>query len=164
MGLAWRGETITFITFGHPSARAAATSLNDSDELVCDEADIAPPIRKTIERLQRFAAGAPDDFRDVEIDLSHLGAFQRKVVQACRRIKAGQARSYGELAAAAGSPRAARAVGNVMRLNRYPLVVPCHRVIGSSGQLGGFSAPEGLSMKERLLRREGVEVRRTARR
>ena len=62
--------------------------------------------------------------------------------------------TYRELATQAGRPRAARAVGNVMRRNPWPLVVPCHRVIGSSGQLTGYSAPDGIARKARLLELE----------
>ncbi len=83
---------------------------------------------------------------------------------ACRRIPWGQTRSYAQLAAVAGRPGAARAVGSVMAKNRVPLVVPCHRVIASSGQLGGYSAPQGLSLKRRLLAMEsGVKYRRESR-
>ena len=144
MAIAWRGDMLTALTFGHPSSSSAAAHLPPESRSAANR-DIPALIQATIERLQRFAAGAADDFRDVAIDLGHLTEFQRSVVNACRRIKAGQARSYGELAAVAGSPRAARAVGNVMRGNRYPLIVPCHRVIGSDGKLCGFSCPEGLS-------------------
>ncbi|KUK83504.1 MAG: Uncharacterized protein XD97_0165, partial [Pelotomaculum thermopropionicum] len=62
--------------------------------------------------------------------------------------------SYGQVARAAGSPRGARAVGGVMRLNRTPLVVPCHRVIAADGSLGGFSG--GLEMKKYLLNLENA--------
>jgi len=67
--------------------------------------------------------------------------FQRKVLVACRRIPVGKTRTYAELAAAVGSPKAARAVGRVMATNRpLPIIIPCHRVVGSAGGLGGFSA------------------------
>lgn len=156
MAVAFCGERLTRVSFGHPSFAAAAAALPPGTDVAADERDLAEPIRTTIARLQRFAAGEPDDFSDVELDLSHLTDFQRRVVKACRKIKAGQARSYADLAASAGSPRAARAVGNVMRGNRYPLIVPCHRVIGSNGKLCGFTSPQGLAMKEKLLQREGV--------
>jgi methylated-DNA-[protein]-cysteine S-methyltransferase len=104
-----------------------------------------------VERLVRYAAGEPVDFSDVPVSLDHLSAFQRRVVKACRAIPCGDRRTYGQLAAAAGSPGAARAVGQVMAGNRMPLVVPCHRVVASGGGLGGFSAPQGLAMKRRLL-------------
>lgn len=155
MGIAFRGDCLTRITFGHPSSASVAASLGNAT-LIADERELPPAITKTIERLQRFAAGKADDFLDVRLDLSELTEFQLRVVKACRKIKAGQSKSYGDLALIAGSPRAARAVGNVMRNNRYPLIVPCHRVIASNGKLCGFTCPEGLAMKERLLEREGV--------
>ena len=74
-----------------------------------------------------------------------------------RRLPAdsrGLTRTYGELAAECGSPGAARAVGSVMAKNRYPLIVPCHRVLAAGGELGGYSAPDGLKMKRRLLEME----------
>ncbi len=82
-------------------------------------------------------------------------AFQRAVIDHCRRIPRGEVLTYGQLAERAGYPRSARAVGNVMATNRVPLIVPCHRVVGAGGNLGGFSAPQGLQMKRRLLRLEG---------
>jgi methylated-DNA-[protein]-cysteine S-methyltransferase len=160
MAVSFRGDCLTQITFGHPSSAAAAAALGTEAVFVADERELSPAIGRTIERLQRFAAGQPEDFGDVDLDLSHLSEFQLRVVKACRKIKAGQSRSYADLAASAGSPRAARAVGSVMRNNRYPLIVPCHRVIASNGKLGGFSSPQGLAMKERLLEREGVSAKR----
>ena len=84
-------------------------------------------------------------------------AVPAQVVRACRKIGRGRTRTYGELAAAAGSPGASRAVGSVMAKNRFPIIVPCHRVVGAGGSLGGFSAPTGLNLKERMLALEGHE-------
>jgi methylated-DNA-[protein]-cysteine S-methyltransferase len=156
MAVAFRGDCLARITFGHPSSAAAAAALATEADFVADERQLPPAISAIVDRLQRFAAGEADDFRDVELDLGQLTEFQLRVVKACRKIKAGQSRSYADLAAVAGSPRAARAVGNVMRSNRYPLIVPCQRVIGSNGKLCGFTSPQGLAMKERLLEREGA--------
>jgi methylated-DNA-[protein]-cysteine S-methyltransferase len=111
-----------------------------------------------LERLRRYAEGEPVDLHDVPVAVDHLSAFQRRVVKACRAIPAGERRTYGQLAAAAGSPGAARAVGQVMATNRVPLVVPCHRVVASGGGLGGFSAPQGLTMKRRLLSLEETSL------
>ena len=97
-------------------------------------------------RLTDYAAGAADDFRDIEVATEGLTPFGRRVVQALRRIGYGGRISYGELAAKAGAPGAARAVGSVMSHNRVPLIIPCHRVIAAGGKLGGFSAPQGLSL------------------
>ena len=76
----------------------------------------------------------------------------------CRRIPYGRTMSYAELAAKAGSPNAARAVGNCMAGNRIPLIVPCHRVVCSDGRLGSYSAPGGTRMKRRLLDLESKKL------
>jgi len=107
-----------------------------------------------VERLTAYAAGEMDDFSDVRLDLAWATPFARRVLNACRQISYGQTQSYAGLAARAGSPRAARAVGNAMKANRCPLVVPCHRVVHAGGGIGGFSAPQGAAMKERLLHLE----------
>ena len=163
MALAARGERLVRLSFGHPSAAAALAHLDAGDNWTAtDQRDLNPAIADVVERLGRYAAGEEVSFEDVQIDLSHLTAFQQRVVRACRKISRGRTRTYGELAATVGSPGAARAVGSVMAKNRLPIVVPCHRVVGSAGSLGGFSAPDGLSMKERMLSLEGAKVSRGA--
>jgi methylated-DNA-[protein]-cysteine S-methyltransferase len=107
-----------------------------------------------VELLERFAAGEEVDFADVPVNTAGMTIFQRQVVAACRAISWGETASYGQLAARVGHPGAARAVGSVMRKNCVPLIVPCHRVLGSGGALGGYSAPSGLAMKRRLLAME----------
>jgi len=104
-----------------------------------------------LQRLVRYAAGQPDDLLNVPLLLADRTPFQCRVLAACRAIPRGETRTYGEVAAVAGSPRAARAVGRVMATNRVPLVVPCHRVVAAGGGMGGFSAPQGVTMKGRLL-------------
>jgi methylated-DNA-protein-cysteine methyltransferase-like protein len=81
--------------------------------------------------------------------------FQRRVVAVVRRIPRGRVATYGDVAALAGAPRAARAVGTVMRDCRDPSV-PCHRVVGAAGALGGFGGSPQL--KRERLRAEGIEV------
>jgi methylated-DNA-[protein]-cysteine S-methyltransferase len=105
------------------------------------------------ERLRRYARGEPVAFPDA-LDFSAATPFQRAVWQATRHIPYGQKRSYGWLAARVGKPRAARAVGQAMAANPWPLIVPCHRVVSSNGSLGGYGG--GLDMKERLLLLEGA--------
>lgn len=85
------------------------------------------------------------------------GKFRQRVLFAVRRIPAGRVATYGDVAAAAGAPRAARAVGNIMKGCRVP-GVPCHRVIAAGGRLGGYGGSEGL--KRALLTAEGVAVGR----
>jgi O-6-methylguanine DNA methyltransferase len=81
--------------------------------------------------------------------------FQTRVLSAVRRIPAGRVSTYGDVAAAAGAPRAARAVGNIMKGCRAP-GIPCHRVIAAGGRVGGYGGNE--TMKRALLRAEGIAV------
>jgi methylated-DNA-[protein]-cysteine S-methyltransferase len=154
MGLTWAGRRIHALTFGHRSPRAAAKRIR-TEEVEPGEPDAFA--RKLIKRLQAFARGnRRDDFLDVSIDTTDLTEFERKVIQACRHVAAGETATYGELARRIDHPGAARAVGRVMATNRFPLVVPCHRIIGAGGRLGGYSAADGLATKRKLLSEEGV--------
>ncbi len=89
------------------------------------------------------------------------GTFVQRARAALRRVPRGATCTYGELAAAAGSPRAARAAGSACATNPLPLFIPCHRVLASGGRLGGFSG--GLAWKKCLLEREGAAARRGGR-
>jgi AraC family transcriptional regulator of adaptative response/methylated-DNA-[protein]-cysteine methyltransferase len=82
-------------------------------------------------------------------------AFQQRVWEELRRIPAGETRSYGELAAALGNPKASRAVGGANGANNVAVLIPCHRVIAADGTLGGYAY--GLEIKAELLRREGAD-------
>ncbi|MBI3616411.1 MAG: MGMT family protein [Candidatus Omnitrophica bacterium] len=82
--------------------------------------------------------------------------FQRKVYEAILRIPRGQVRTYAEVARMIGKPKAARAVGQALKRNRWAPKIPCHRVVASDGSLGGYSAAGGLAAKRRLLRQEKV--------
>ncbi len=109
-----------------------------------------------VARFQAFFAGDDPGFDDVEIDLEWATEFQRAVAEALRRVPRGEVVSYGELAALAGYPGAARAAGTFCAHNRFMLIVPCHRVVGASG-LGGYGSA-GVGTKRRLLALEGVQL------
>lgn len=82
--------------------------------------------------------------------------FFKRVYEIAAKIPKGKVATYGQLAALAGSPRAARAVGKCMRSNMDPNTVPCHRVVGSDGSLTGYAFGNGVPLKEKMLRAEGV--------
>ncbi|MCF7957960.1 MAG: methylated-DNA--[protein]-cysteine S-methyltransferase [Phycisphaerae bacterium] len=89
----------------------------------------------------------------------HLGwatPFGQKVLRECLKIQPGTLSTYQQLAINAKSPKAARAIGNVMATNRIPIVIPCHRVITTSGQLGGYSAIGGTAFKQKLINHEKI--------
>ena len=146
-----RGRLLERLTFGHANPQRALNYL-PADEVA--DARVTNWWPDLVDRLVAYASGGRDDFRDVEISCEHLTPFQTKVVAACRAIPYGEKRSYGEVAELAGSPRAARAVGNVMANNRLAIVVPCHRVIAAGGAPGGYSAGEGVRTKLRMLETE----------
>jgi methylated-DNA-[protein]-cysteine S-methyltransferase len=108
---------------------------------------------ETRRELDDYFAGKRTVF-DLELDLRGLSGFTLRVLDELARVPYGQTATYGELAEHAGNPRASRAVGMVMNRNRIPIVLPCHRIVGSSGQLVGYGG--GLERKEMLLRLEGA--------
>jgi methylated-DNA-[protein]-cysteine S-methyltransferase len=101
---------------------------------------------------------------DLPIDWSILGSeFQRVALSAVMAIPYGETRTYGQVAAQIGYPQSPRAVGRANATNPMPLVIPCHRVIGSDGKLHGYGGAGGLRTKEWLLNLEGAAVPRSAR-
>ena len=104
-------------------------------------------------KLCRYFDGQQVSF-DETLDMRGATGFQRRVWEATRRIPRGQTLTYGEIARQVGSPGAARAVGQAMARNPWPVIVPCHRVVGHDSRLTGFSG--GLDMKRRMLEMEGA--------
>jgi methylated-DNA-[protein]-cysteine S-methyltransferase len=137
------------VLVGHELPRPSAVDADDCGELA--------------ERFAGYFAGERDSFDDVELDLGGWTPFQRRLVRALRTIAYGETVTYGELAALAGSPNAQRAAGTFCAGNRFPIVVPCHRVVAANG-IGGFGSL-GVEYKRRLLELEGAAEpgpRRTA--
>jgi methylated-DNA-[protein]-cysteine S-methyltransferase len=95
--------------------------------------------------------GQADDLTDIDLDLSGLPEFNLKVYDVARAIPPGQTMTYGEVARAIGHPGSAQAVGQALGRNPCPIIVPCHRVLGADGKVGGFSAPGGSVTKLKLL-------------
>lgn len=104
-------------------------------------------------QLDEYFAGSRSAFA-LDVDLRGAAPFARQVLDELVRVPYGQTTTYGTLATKVGVPRAARAVGTVMNRNPIPIVLPCHRVVGSTGSLTGYAG--GLDVKERLLRLEGA--------
>jgi methylated-DNA-[protein]-cysteine S-methyltransferase len=151
-----RGKVLEQLTLAHPSKDAAIAAL---DGPLLDQARVGrwnPPL---VRRLQAYARGAAVRLDDIPVDPGPLGPFARRVVALCRKIPAGKTVTYAELARLAGSPRAARAVGNCMAKNRIPLVIPCHRVVPAGKGIGNYSAPGGAHTKRRLLALESAPLK-----
>jgi len=157
VALIGQGSVLKHLSFGHASSRAAVAAL---DQRLAATARPGSWNRPLVRRLQAYASGSAEDFRDVQIDPGPQTDFRRRVIRCCRRIPFGKTLTYGQLAARAGYPGAARAVGNCMAANRIPLVIPCHRVVAADGGLGGFSAAGGIAAKRRLLELEAGHLPR----
>lgn len=108
--------------------------------------------------LRDYFEGRPVRF-DTPFDWSGRSEFDIAVWKACAEIGYGRTQSYQDLASRVGRPRGARAVGAAMGRNPIPVVVPCHRVLRSDGELGGYSGPGGIAFKRRLLDMESAAAR-----
>jgi len=121
---------------------------------------VARPLVRSPERLAAAAAQLEDYFAgrrrafDLRADLRLVTPFRRRVLQATGAIPAGSVSTYGEIARGIGQPRASRAVGQALGHNPVPIVIPCHRVLGGGGGIGGYTG--GLEIKRKLLEIEGV--------
>ena len=121
---------------------------------------VARPLVRSPERLAAAAAQLEDYFAgrrrafDLRADLRLVTPFQRRVLEATGAIPAGSVSTYGEIARGIGQPRASRAVGQALGHNPVPIVIPCHRVLGGGGGIGGYTG--GLEIKRKLLEIEGV--------
>ena len=130
--------------------------LSEIKESAADAVEDTTEFSDLSSRLQRYFSGEKVLFSD-NIDLNGATTFDRGVWKATADIPYGQTRSYAWVAEQIGRPRAFRAVGGALARNPLPIIVPCHRVIASSGNLGGFGG--GLTLKKRLLELEAGGVR-----
>lgn len=135
--------------------KVASLALSWSDGLA-PSPDPSPPARDLAAALAEYAAGEVPLWPFLPLDLDRLSPFARDVLIALRdNVPHAATVSYGNLARLGGHPGAARACGRVMAANPWPLVIPCHRVVGARGQLTGFGGC-GLPMKQFLLKLEGA--------
>ena len=144
----FRGETVVRASLTDSPARFASD--------LGEQFGIPPEARLALpEALAAGVRAALGGARcTVDIDLAGLTRFQQQVLRATVSIPYGRTRTYGELAESVGAPRAARAVGTALSRNPVPLLIPCHRVVRSGGDVGQYGMG-GVRIKKRLLRREG---------
>ena len=154
--LAWNEHGLTAVRL--PGASDAATMAGLP---ALSPAGSAPEwVQTAVAAMQAHLQGEADDLRQVPLDWSRVGSFERRVHEATRALDPGCTTTYGAIAHTLGEPGAVRAVGQALGHNPWPLVIPCHRVLAAGGRLGGFSAPGGSETKRRLLVLESTMVRR----
>ncbi len=116
-----------------------------------------PALQAASNQLMEYFSRKRQAF-DLQLFLDDLTPFQRKVLLLTSQISFGSVLSYGELAVQAGNPGTARAVGAAMAGNPIPIIIPCHRVVGSDRSLHGYAAPDGILTKATLLQLEGHRI------
>jgi methylated-DNA-[protein]-cysteine S-methyltransferase len=122
------------------------------------EAPPPPAVQGAIDGTAALLDGEAIDLSAVPLDMDGVPEFDRRVYELARTVLPGATLSYGEIAARLGAPGEARAVGQALGQNPFPIVVPCHRVLGAGGKVGGFSANGGIATKLRLLSIEGART------
>lgn len=116
------------------------------------EESVPPPeLEKVIADIRRLLSGEPVDLLDARLDLTGVSDFHRRVYDEARRIPPGSTLTYGQIAQRLKALGTARAIGQALGANPFPIIVPCHRVLGANGAVGGFSAPGGVETKLRIL-------------
>lgn len=151
----WRGEALTGVLLpcdDDEAMRAAAKRRSPS------AAEDAPPpfVGRVIDRIVRLCAGENVAFEDAPLDRSSIEPFANRIYDILLRVPFGETTTYGAIAEQLGDKTLSRAVGAAMGANPFPIVIPCHRVTGAGGKVGGFTAPGGTRTKKMLLDIEGA--------
>ncbi|MFO7983072.1 MAG: methylated-DNA--[protein]-cysteine S-methyltransferase [Desulfuromonadales bacterium] len=145
-------EGVRLVEFHSQKELLPAESSPESDSPFIDATQL---LQEAARQIDAYLAGRVTGF-DLPLEFAGQSAFSRKVLLALMEVPYGTNVSYGELSRMAGAAGAARAVGRVMASNPLPIIVPCHRVIPSSGGIGGYSGGEGSICKQWLLELEGA--------
>lgn len=157
-GLAWSPAGLTRVQL--PESNILATELRLQRYAPARWSGPLPAnVAASANMLLRYCSGEREDFNGVTLDLAGLSLFDAHIYQLLRDVGWGTTITYGALAERARATGAARAVGAAMSTNHWPIIVPCHRVLPATGQVGGFSAYGGSETKHALLELEGVRLR-----
>ncbi len=153
--IAWSERGIVGVQLPERSERATIARLL---RRCASPREAAPPadVQRAIDGIIALMRGEPRDLSNAVLDVQSVPEFHQQVYAIARRIAPGETLTYGEIAARLGDAGSARAVGQALGRNPFPIVVPCHRVLAASGKLGGFSANGGVTTKRRMLMIEGA--------
>ncbi|MEP6967013.1 MAG: methylated-DNA--[protein]-cysteine S-methyltransferase [Pseudomonadota bacterium] len=156
-GIAWGPRGIAGVQLPEASeADTRARLLRRFPE--AQEAPPPPGVAATLAAMVSLLRGEPAELTEATLDMDDLPPFDRRVYAVARAIPPGETLTYGEIATRLGDPAAARAVGRALGDNPFPIIVPCHRILGAGGKAGGFSAHGGVATKARLLSIEGART------
>jgi methylated-DNA-[protein]-cysteine S-methyltransferase len=156
-GLAWGPGGLTGVLLPEASREATRERLARRYP-DAPETEPSAEAKAAIEAMTALLAGEAADLSFIRLDLDRVGAFEKQVYAIARAIPPGSTLTYGEIATRLGDRLLARAVGQALGANPWPIVMPCHRVLAADGKVGGFSAPGGLQTKARMLSIERANV------
>jgi methylated-DNA-[protein]-cysteine S-methyltransferase len=151
--IAWSDDGLVGIQLPEGDAPATERRLRRRYPDAVSEEPTAE-VATAIGAIQALLSGEPADLSFIRLDETALGDFDRQVYAVARAIPPGETLTYGEIAKRLGDRNASRAVGKSLGANPWPIVVPCHRVLGADGRIGGFSAHGGVETKIRMLQIE----------
>ncbi|NNL90381.1 MAG: methylated-DNA--[protein]-cysteine S-methyltransferase [Marinicaulis sp.] len=154
-GIAWGEDGINAVSFAEADDNLTIKRLRRR----APDASKAPPPAEfeiVINKIQALLSGDKISFDEAALDMSGIAEFDTDVLALTREIKAGDTKTYGDLARALGDVSLSRRVGQALGRNPFPIIVPCHRVLSADGMMTGFSAPGGVALKEKLLKIEGA--------
>jgi methylated-DNA-[protein]-cysteine S-methyltransferase len=155
-GIAWGSNGIVGVQLPERSERETRARLARR----CGETatEMTPPahVQRAIDDIIALVRGERRDLTHIELDMSDVPQRHRSVYEVARTIPPGETLTYGAIATRLGEPGTARAVGQALGKNPFPIIVPCHRVLAADGTMRGFSAHGGVDTKRRLLMIEGA--------
>ncbi|MTD58130.1 methylated-DNA--[protein]-cysteine S-methyltransferase [Amycolatopsis pithecellobii] len=156
-GIAWGERGVVSVCLPEGSATTTRARLRANFP---DAVETEPPeaVRWAIAEIVALLRGESRDLLAVPLDLDGVPEFHRRVYEIARTIPPGKTLTYGEVASRLGMPGSAQAVGRALGRNPFPIVVPCHRVLGADGKMVGFSAPGGVETKRKMLVIEGARA------
>lgn len=157
-GIAWGPRGIAGVQLPEGGVRETRTRLCRRFP-AARESEPPSGVRRAIDAIVALLRGEARDLSRVPLDMAGVPAFHRTVYEVVRHIPPGATLSYGEVAELAGSPGAARAVGQALGRNPFAILVPCHRVLAAGSRVGGFSANGGIRTKLQILAIEGARVK-----
>lgn len=154
--VAWSGRGIAGLQLPEPTPAATRARVKRRWPDAVEAAFVPAGVERALDRVQALLSGDAVDLADIPLDLDAAPDFHRKVYEVARTIPPGRTMTYGEIAKRLGMPHQSREVGQALGKNPVAIIVPCHRVLGADGKMGGFSANGGVSTKRHMLEIEGA--------
>ena len=156
-GIAWRGEKIVGVEIGDAGEKETRYRLRERFP-GADDTEAPAFVTRAVEGVRALLAGDDVDFSGTPLALDAQPDLNRQVYEIILELKTGETTTYGAIARRIGDVSLSQAVGYALGKNPFPIIVPCHRVLGSNGKVGGFSAAGGTATKLRLLNIEGART------